>query len=252
MSLKELKKEFYSKTNTLNIEPVVSKRILASKKDNFLGVFDFLNTNKNSKDLVHFKTIDSITKMQLDVIEQASILRNLVNEDKGIFKIDKYRRKDQSKKDFSAMIVEYTMSKMLWEKHKYVKKEDKKSIKLTGPAMASFILSHKKEDFVLEKENESIMFDTKSQYLNDFEYLTINKEAHDKFLEHESDFYMVGIIECGDYSDFKNIKKIHFFLMSKEFFDENSELCEEKRSESFTPHYRIKMELFRNKIQNDL
>lgn len=218
----------------------------------FIEKFDNIKASIETKDLIFLDKVQ-VNENDLNIVIDAVNLRRNVNDHiKQLGVIEEYKRENETKTNFQAMLVEVIFAKYLWNIYKHTSKYLKSQIEIHSPEMATVFLNHTKEDFYIKNKLNDVTldFDVKSQFLNNkYNSVNINQNSHKRFLEHESDLYIVGLID-GNPDIFESVKNIYFVLMPLEYFNNNKvDINEPPRpTKRFSPYHRLDMGLFKKVI----
>lgn len=191
-----------------------------------------LNFKLNNKEVFELFSVTGFSENAIKKIDQIALCRRIVNEDKDISELSKYKRDREDLIIFQTIISEYSLSLYFYKVFKFDKEVDVKT-----SALVEVNLDHSNEDVRLKINNQIFNMDIKSQYsFND--NLNINVNAHKRFLDHGCDGYIVALIDSESKEKFKNVSTVRYIFISTEYFEKNKKYVNLNRQNS-SPFYSI-------------
>lgn len=210
-------------------------------------VFNLFESFKTETDIKLICSYE-LTQGDIEVAKKCAELRSMINELKQVDEFSQYKRANNQRIEFMALLTETHFTSTLYKKH--YRKNSK--IEIKSPAIASIFLDKSREDFVLEYNNNKIEFDLKSQYYQcNTSSQNINQKSHKRAKEKGSNYYVVALIKNkdDDYSDYANVERIDYFLLPMSFVDEKSIAVNKSTSIFFDPYYKINISNFKDKLK---
>ena len=205
-------------------------------------LFNFFNNCKKEQDIVFIGKFE-VTERDIEIAKMSAELLKEINVDRKIGKIDKYDRGAKNDQiNFMCALSQNHFAKILHGKFD----ASNKRIKIKSPAIASYFVQKKEQDFQMKYKDDEINFDLKSQYFHSStSSVNINKDSHHRFLDNNIDFYIVAIFRNNNknYKDFDDVNSIYYFVIPKNYVHEQSKLIITK-----APFYSMHIKKFIEKI----
>ena len=214
--------------------------------NNFLSGIDKL-LDKPQVGFYKLATLN-ITDKQKKIIDTATDLKMMVNEDRGVTEFEHFKRKNPKQIELKGILGEYMFGKLLL----IILNNDKpENIDVFTPPIAEMLLNKKKQDFEAfvysDKYKQKVIdyktFDIKSQFLhNDNNNLNININAF-KRMKKQSKFFIYAEID-GKQSDLYSNNNVTFYYVNVDWYEKNSIEILTSTSKNFSPHRSLPLKIF--------
>lgn len=224
-----------------------------NKNNEFINLFLNMYNNKNNNNITKILTFNfdediSFKNKFIKNVEQSSELRKNINEMKELTKIKTFVNGMEEITNFTSALSENFFSYYIYKLNQKNSYKLREKIEILDCDIAKFNLNKQKDDFYIKvkgnDETRKLEFDIKSQLITK-DCITINKKAHERFINNNSDFYLICLID-SDSNNFKDVKKIHYLILTKEYFKNNAvyKYNDVRNSE----YYSICLKSFKNEI----